>query len=217
MINELKEHLKSRDEATLGAFLEKHPEVLDQTDDSGATGFVLIAYNQLPAVFAQALALKADFNLYEAIISGQPDLVKSRLAAEPSLLNRHSPDGFTPVALAAFFGHPGIAKSLIKEGADPNIAAANPSKVNALHAAVARGEVPLCELLIKHGADVNQPQNQGVTALHSAAHQGNLALVKLLVENGADLTLKMDNGDDALAFAERDGHAEVVAYLKSKT
>ncbi|MFC3972618.1 ankyrin repeat domain-containing protein [Maribacter confluentis] len=51
--------------------------------------------------------------------------------------------------------------------------AKNPSKVNALHSAIAKENHELCKLLIEYGVDVNTVQMQNVTALHSAVHRGN--------------------------------------------
>lgn len=106
------------------------------------------------------------------------------------MINTHSDDGFSLLSLAAFFDQTEIAKSLIEFGADPNLSAKNPSRVNALHSAVAKENYELCMLLIEKGANVNAVQMQNVTALHSAVHRGNLDLVKLLVENEASIYIK---------------------------
>ena len=135
-------------------------------------------------------------------------------AHNATLINQHATDGFTPVSLAVFFDRSEMAKWLLDQGADPNLQATNPSKVNALHAAVAKNNTELCKLLIAKGADVNALQMQRITPLHSAAHRGNLEMVTLLVKHGADIHLKMANGDTALSIAKRDGHKEVAAYLE---
>jgi len=96
------------------------------------------------------------------------------------------------------------------------LAAKNPSKINALHAAVAKENIELCKLFIENGININSTQTQNVTPLHSAVHRGNLELVKLLITNGADSSLKMDNGDDALIIAKRDQHTEILNFLTKK-
>lgn len=130
--------------------------------------------------------------------------------------NSHSEDECTPLSLAAFLDHIVIAELLLKYGGDPNLQATNPSRVNAPHAAVAKANYELCQLLIERGADVNVSQMKNVTALHAAVHRGNLRLVQLLVDRGARTDLKMENVDTALSIAKRDGHEKVVEYLVAR-
>ena len=137
------------------------------------------------------------------------------LSHDKSYANQYSNDGFTPLSLAAFFNQTEIAKLLLENGAEPNLHATNPSKVNALHSAVAKENYELCKILIDYGANVNATQMQSVTALHAATHRGNLKLIKLLVENGAEINVKMDNGDTAIDIAGKVGHKDVKTYLAS--
>ncbi|UII19093.1 ankyrin repeat domain-containing protein [Fulvivirga ligni] len=213
MIDSLKSQLAEKDTASVLIFIQENPEVLNTTDENGSSGFMIIAYSGLETVLNKAIALKRSFTFYEAIAAGKSDLVNEYLLSD-DIVNKYSPDGFSPLALAAFFNHTEMAILLIENGGDPNLKATNPSKVNALHAAVAKENLALCEVLLNHGVDVNATQMQDVTPLHSAAHRGNLELVKMLVTNGADISLKMQNGDTAMSIAERDGHAEVLKYLK---
>lgn len=217
MLETLKSHLQKRDAAQLLDCIRQNPDVLDQQDENGATGFMLLAYSGLPEVFREAVALKKNLSFHEAILAGKADLVEEFLAGKADLANNNASDGFTPLSLAAFFGHTDLAKLLLRHGADPNRAATNAMKVNALHAAVARENLDLCRYLLAHGADVNAVQMQNITPLHAAAHRGNMELTRLLVENGADLSIASESGDTALEFARRDGHAEVAAYLENCT
>ena len=175
---------------------------------------MLLAYSNLDTAFHKAIELKTSFTFHEAIVAGKIEIVNDYLQ-EIDLANRYAEDGFTPIALAAFFNQTAIAKILLKAGADPSLASKNGAKVNALHAAVAKENEELCRLFIENDVDVNAVQTQNVTALHAAAHRGNLKLVKLLVENGAQIDFAMDNGDTPISIAERDGHQAVVTYLKS--
>ncbi len=217
MIETLKTHLKARDAVQLLDYIRQNPEVLSQQDEQGATGLMLLAYNGLPEVFREAVALKKDLSFHEAILAGQREVVEKYLAeGKADLVNSYASDGFTPVALAAFFGHSDLAKLLLKHGADPNRAANNAMKVNALHAAVARENLELCRHLIVNGADVNAVQMQNITPLHAAVHRGNSELTRLLIENGADITIVSESGDTALKIARREGHREIAAYLEKQ-
>jgi len=214
MITLLKKHLLKQEIEQIITLIEEHPEVLKLKDENGSSGLMMIAYSNLKVVLAKAIDLKTSFTFHEAIVCGQSEIVKTHLAEESSnLVSTYSNDGFAPLALAAFFNQTDIAKQLLAVGADPNLAATNPSRVNALHAAVAKENYELCKILIEHEANVNAPQMQNVTPLHSAVHRGNLELTQLLVESGATISSKMDNGDTALAIAQREGHEAIIAYL----
>ncbi len=215
MLAKLKEYIKDKQSNKIIKLISTHPEILDLKDDNGSSGLLLIAYSDQEEAFKVAKELKKSFNFHEAIVCGKEDIVKKSLKKEKEIMNAYSNDGFTPLSLAAFFDQSSIAKLLLENGANPNLKATNPSKVNALHSAVAKENVELCRLFIRAGVDINATQTQNVTALHSAVHRGNLELVKLLVENGAEMHLKMDNGDSAYSIAEREGHRGVLTYLNS--
>ncbi|WP_431161965.1 ankyrin repeat domain-containing protein [Flagellimonas beolgyonensis] len=217
MIDQLKKLLKNREEDNIINLIIEHPEVLDEQDESGSSGILLLAYNGLATAFEKAKDLKSKFTFHEAIVCGKMDTVKADITADETLVNVYSNDGFTPLSLAAFFDQTEIAKVLLEQRANPELQATNPSKVNALHSAVAKGNYELCELLVATGMDLNLGQTQQVTALHSAAHRGNLKMVQLLVENGADIHARMENGSTPLDLAKKDGHHEVINYLDGRT
>ena len=214
LIELLKTHIQNRDADQALALIKNHPEVINLEDENGSSGFMLVAYSGFKDAFAEAALRKTSFSFHEAIVAGKKEIVAQYLnKSDADWANTHSKDGFVPLSLAAFFDQTDIAFLLLDKGADPNLAATNPTRVNALHSAVAKENVELCKILLEKGVDVNAPQMQNVTALHSAVHRGNLELVKLLVGHGADLSLKMDNGDTALSIANREGHGLVEAYL----
>ena len=214
LIDLLKTHIQNRDAEKTLTLIQEHPEVISLEDENGSSGFMLAAYSGFKEIFSEAVTLKTSFSFHEAVVSGKKDIVTQFLEQSNSdWANTHSKDGFAPLSLAAFFNQTEIALLLLEKGANPNLAATNPTKVNALHSAVAKENYELCKTLLEKGVDINAPQMQNVTALHSAVHRGNLKLVKLLVEHGADIDLKMDNGDTALSIANREGHGLVEAYL----
>lgn len=214
MIETLKTLIQKKDIDELIKLIKDNPGVLDQKDKDGSSGFLLTAYCGMPEVFEAAKEHKRHFSFHDAILSGKNDLVDMYLKQNTSMVNDFSNDGFTPLSLASFFNQTEIAKKLLHQGADPNMQAINPSRVNALHAAVAKENVELCKLFLENGADVNVTQTQQVTPLHSAAHKGNLALVKLLIEHGANVDDSMENGETAISLAKKDKHQDVVKYLE---
>lgn len=216
MIQKLKTYLQNKDTDKTIAFIQEHPEILEFEDENKSTGFMIIAYSGQESVLVEAITLKKSFSFHEAIIAGKMEKIKEYLIKEKEVyLNQYSNDGFTPIALATFFNQTDIAKLLLEHGADPELSAKNPSKVNALHSAVAKENYELAKLFIEKGINVNAVQMQNVTALHSAVHRGNLKLVQLLMENGANKELTMDNGDTALLIAKREKHKSIEKYLSN--
>ncbi len=77
------------------------------------------------------------------------------------------------------------------------------------------GSVPMMELFVGRGADVNKINSFGEQALLHAAWKGHLAAVRWLVEHGARLN-RPGREWAALHYAAFAGHAEVVAYLMER-
>lgn len=74
-----------------------------------------------------------------------------------------------------------------------------------LHEAANHGYVDIAELLLKHGANVNDPGGtfcKGVTPLHDAAYCGHFSIMQLLMQHGATVTLKTHDGDTVLDCLE---------------
>jgi tetratricopeptide (TPR) repeat protein len=74
------------------------------------------------------------------------------------------------------------------------------------------GNIPMMELFVSRGADINKVNSNGEQALLHAAWKGKLEAVRWLVERGASLN-RQGKQWAALHYAAFGGHAEVVAYL----
>jgi len=74
------------------------------------------------------------------------------------------------------------------------------------------GNIPMMELFLSRGADINKANSFGEQALLHAAWKGRLEAVRWLVENGARLN-RAGREWAALHYAAFAGHAEVLAYL----
>ena len=162
---------------------------------------------------AKALAEAAGaLELTEAAAVDDVVQVRARLAAGASVDDR-TPDGFTPLQLAAYFGAPAAAAELIGSGADLNAVAENPMRIQPLHAAAAGRHGDVAALLIEAGADVNGKQSHGWTPLHSAAANGDGDLVDRLIAAGADPAATNDDGKTAADVARAGGHDKIAAQL----
>src|SRR6185312_7554172 len=106
----------------------------------------------------------------------------SRLAKVPS------PDGFTALHYAAFFGSPDAVRALVSAGADLEARSTNQEfapEATPLHSAAAAGRMDNAEALLEAGANPNARQHGGFTPLMEAEQQGNLDLAELLIRHGA--------------------------------
>lgn len=200
----------------LEALLAADPAVLNTRNQMGQGAVMLARYHRQAAAVDWLLARHPELTLHEECAAGRLDRVKEMIGARGSKhIDAHAADGFTPLALACFFGHQEIAAYLVDQGANVNLAATNAMQVAALHAAVAARSVWIARMLAKAGANVNQPQQQGWRPLHAAAQNGDAEMVKLLLEHGADRTLRADNNQTALDLALLKGHAQVAALLEA--
>ena len=194
-----------------------NPSLKSARDASGASALLVAAYNMKPDVVSALLELGAPVDIFEASVLGNVDRIQEILKTSPARVTEYAPDGFTPVALAAFFGQPAAVKALIAAGADVNAAAKNPLKVAALHAAVAGGKLEIVKAVLEAGADPNAQQQQGFRPIHEAGTKANRALAELLLAHGGDPSLPNDAGATAIDLARERGHGEFADWLVSKS
>jgi len=85
---------------------------------------------------------------------------------------------------------------------------------NALDWASSRGHLPVVEVLIKAGANINcKHKKGGGTALMFAAHFGHEKIVNVLIKAGADTEIQDLKNQTAAMYAAKSGHALIVDLL----
>lgn len=156
--------------------------------------------------------------IWETAAVGNVQQMQALVEDNPRLVNVHAPDGFTPLGLAAFFGHVSALTYLLEHGADPNIPAQNQMQVRPIHSAAANRHPDIAlacvRHLLAHGAEANVAQRGGWTPLHQAADHGHLALVELLLDAGADARARSEDGRLPIDMARDKGFETVVARLQ---
>lgn len=179
------EAIKSGDAKLTTELLDADPALASGRTPEGVSYISMAMYHGQREIGKLLASKRSDLDLYEACTVGSPTRVRELISEQPSTVNSFSPDGFAPVALAAYFGHPEIVEALIAAGADVNAQARNPMKVAAIHAAVSARNVPCVELLLRSGADPNLQQQEGYTPMQAAVANKDEAIIKLLEAHGA--------------------------------
>lgn len=93
-----------------------------------------------------------------------------------------------PLLQACIDGDVAFAKRLLETGFDPN--ARDCRGRSGMHLAAARGNVEICRLLHKFGADLLATDAQGNTALHMCGH---VDTIQFLVSNGLKIDIWLVN------------------------
>lgn len=202
------------DAARITALLAEDPSLVSARDQDGVSAIMLSRYRFDRDTTDALLAVDPELDVFEATTLGIIDRVSAWLLDDPSLARAFSPDGFTALHHAAFFGKTEVARRLVQAGADVHVYSANDFHVQPLHSAAAGRHVEICRLLIGAGADVNAKQRHGFTPLHSAAQNGDVELVELLLSAGADPSAVTDDGASPADTAEAAGHVDVARRLR---
>ena len=208
------EHVKTGNLDAVRADLAADSALLDATNEAGQGAFLLSKYYRQPKVSEYLLSLNPKLDVFTLCVAGHASEVLAAIDKDPSLLEAHSSDGWTPLHLAAFFGWAELANVLIDRGAQVDSRSTNSMKNTPLHAAAAGGNVQLVDLLLKRGAKPNATQEGGWTALHAAAQSGNRAMAETLVANGADVNQRAGNNQSPLDMALLKGHQDIVELLE---
>jgi ankyrin repeat protein len=213
-VKAFQELVKQGDLGGVQSALAAEPELLDATNTAGQGAFLLAKYYRQEALADYLLTRHPKLDLFNLCVAGQVEPVLAGIERDSTLLEAHSGDGWTPLHLAAFFGHRGLAQALINHGAQVDSRSTNAMVNTPLHAAAAGGKTALVELLLQNGASVNAKQEGGWTALHAAAQSGDREMVEVLLANGAEASARAANNQAPLDLALQKGHQEIAALLE---
>jgi ankyrin repeat protein len=156
-------------------------------------------------------------DIHVAAKNGDTDEVAALVSMDSRLTRTHDDDGWTPLHLAAHYGHAKTVSVLLHNNTPVDIRSTNPMANTPLHAALAGRRNDVSKMLIEAGADVNARQHGGWVPLHAAAANGDRDMVELLIARGADRVAANDAGVTAASIARERGHAALADFLDRRS
>ena len=120
----------------------------------------------------------------------------------------------TNLWFAARHSHVEIVKLLLElDSNDIDINYCGEDGSTALILSVQKQDMEMAQLLLQHGANVNQPNSLDVTPLSVAASNGQLEIVSLLLQYKAEVNSLNFENHTPLYYAIVSGHSKVVSLL----
>ncbi len=206
--------VRAGDVSQVAGLVTENPALANAHAESGESAVLLATYYGHRAIADLLIARGASLSFFEAAATGRTERVEKYLRADSALVNTFSPDGFTVLGLAAFFGHAALVDLLLANGAQVNVSSRNPLKVMPLHSSVAARQLGISRALLEHGANVNAAQQDDYTPLHEAAGNGDIKMIELLFAHGADTTAQLTNGLTPFDTAMKAGHIAVAELIQ---
>jgi uncharacterized protein len=215
MSQEFFDAIRAGDRGKVETLVVADPGLLGAKDERGLGPYTAAKYSGRNEIATLLLERGVELDVFAACMAGARERVVELIGREPELIKTYSHDGWTPLHLACFFGHPSLAEALTAQGAEVNARSRNAAQNMPLHAAAAGRNRDAVRILLEHGADVNARQEGGWTALHAASQNGDAEMVRLLIAAGADVQVRAANQQNALDLALTKGHPAVVEVLEA--
>jgi uncharacterized protein len=206
--------IKAGEYERVKAMVSAEPALIDARGRTGETAILTAVYHRQKEIVNLLVARGATLTIFEACAAGEVERFEALMRSENSPINQFSADGWSPLHLAAYFGHKKIAEILLAQGADVTARSRNSTGNTALHAALAGNHKLVAGLLLGHGADVNAADAAGWRPLHLAAANNNIDVMSALIAQGADVAAPNGEGQTALSIAQEHNHREAAALLR---
>ena len=169
------ELIDAGDAAGLRELLAGDPSAAAGHDEQGLTVLMRAAYRG-GDVFDAVRAASPPLEPFDHILVGDDEGLPAPDA--------WTPDGFTPLHIAAFSHNAPAARRLLEAGADPDvIATASFARVTPLGTCAFAGANEVARVLLEHGADPSITEDGSFTPLDAAVANGNDELAELLREH----------------------------------
>jgi hypothetical protein len=157
-------------------------------DENGVSLVLHCLYRGREAASRALIVAGHRCGVHEAAALGDTKRIADLLDVAPWSIDLHSPDGWTALHLAAFFGRTEAAMLLVARGADAGLWSRSFERNLPIHAAAAgrSRDLAMIETLIAATPDVDAIQEEGYSALLIAASDGKTEWIEALRKAGAD-------------------------------
>src|SRR3954453_22318462 len=91
------------------AMLSAEPALIDARSRTGDSAILTAVYHRQKEIVNLLVARGATMTLFDASAAGEIERAERLLDENPAAINEISADGWTPLHLAAFFGHAKLA------------------------------------------------------------------------------------------------------------
>ncbi|XP_039956625.1 kinase D-interacting substrate of 220 kDa isoform X6 [Bactrocera tryoni] len=218
----LLQYVENNDLSGLRAILDSRHLSVDDRDENGTTGLMVVAGRGLTVFVREFLARGADVQAedndnWTALIcaakNGHFDIVQVLIDHGADIEHRDM-GGWTALMWAAYRGHTDLVRFLLEKGADVNVH--GNYHLGPLLWAAGRGFRDIVELLVQRGAKVNVGDKYGTTALVWACRKGNAEIVDTLLKAGANVDTAGMYSWTPLLVATSGGHTDCVTSLLEK-
>jgi len=158
----------------ISELVAREPDTAAAHDEQGLTAVMRAAYRGR-AVLEAVCAADPPFEPFDRIVVGLADGLPAP--------DEWTPDGFTPLHIAAFVDNVDAAEQLLAAGADPNIlSTASFARVTPLGTCSFAGALGVARVLLANGADPRIGEGGNYTVEAEAIARGNEELARLIRE-----------------------------------
>jgi ankyrin repeat protein len=178
-IEALIEAVKVGDVACVKAIVEAAPALASARLSTGESPVMAALYRGHHQVVAALVDAGAEIDIFAAAATGRLDDLRRGLK-DRGAVHAYAYDGWTPLHLAAFFGHVDAARALLQAGADVHAVSRNALTNTPLHAATAGKHSGVALLLLDCGAKGDVSDAGSYTPLQIAAQNNMTAVVEAI-------------------------------------